>query len=452
MTTKAIFDYVKNHSAGKVKIAYADIDGILRGKYISAEKFLSFTDGETTFCDVVFGWDANDVAYDNGKYTGWHTGYPDAPARIDFTTFRKIPWENDLPFFLGEIIDKNGKPAFVCPRQLLKKVLGDAKRDGYTPFFAQEFEWFNFQETPSSAQEKNYKNLTPLAPGMFGYSILRTSLENPFFTDLFSLLKKFGVPIEGLHTETGPGVLEAAIQYAGVMEAADRATLFKTAVKEIAYQHGIMATFMAKISENLPGCGGHVHQSLWDKAAKKNLFYDAKDKHQMSEVMKSYIAGQLFCLPHLLPMYAPTINSYKRLVEGAWAPTTLTWGIDNRTVALRVLSAGSKSCRLETRVIGSDVNPYLAMAAALASGLYGIKKKLKLKQPATIGNGYRDFSNGVLPSNLHEATKQMKDSSVAKEILGEKFVEHFIQTREWEWRQHLKAVTDWEYKRYFEII
>lgn len=452
MTTQEIFKYVKNHPAGKVKIAYADIDGILRGKYISAEKFLSFTDGATTFCDVAFGWDANDVAYDNGTYTGWHTGYPDAPTRIDFSTFRKIPWESDLPFFLGEIVDAKGNPAFVCPRQLLKKVYADSKREGFTPFFAQEFEWFNFQETPQSAQDKNYKNLTPLTPGMFGYSILRTTLENPFFSDLFDLLKKFGVPIEGLHTETGPGVLEAAIQYAGVIEAADRATLFKTAVKEVAYKHGILATFMAKISESLPGCGGHVHQSLWDKAGKRNLFYDEKDKHHMSEVMKSYVAGQLFCMPHLLPMYAPTINSYKRLVEGAWAPTTLTWGIDNRTVALRVLGSGSKSCRLETRVIGSDVNPYLAMAAALASGLYGIRKKLKLKQPATVGNGYKDFSNGILPSNLHEATKQMRDSTVAKEILGEKFVEHFTQTREWEWRQHLKAVTDWEYKRYFEII
>jgi len=452
MNAQQIRKYVKDHPSGRVKIAYADIDGVLRGKYISAEKFLSFSEGQTTFCDVVFGWDANDVAYDNGKYTGWHTGYPDAPARLDLTTFRKIPWENDIPFFLGEIIDSKGKPAWVCPRQLLKKVYTDSKQEGFAPFFAQEFEWFNFQETPQSAREKNYVNLTPLTPGMFGYSILRTSLENPFFSDLFDLLTKFDIPIEGLHTETGPGVLEAAIQYATIIQAADRATLFKTSVKEIAYKHGIMATFMAKISESLPGCGGHVHQSLWDKSGKKNLFYDAKEKHHMSELMKSYIAGQLYCLPYLLPMYAPTINSYKRLVEGAWAPTTLTWAVDNRTVALRVLSGGSKSCRLETRVIGSDANPYLAMAAALASGLYGIKKKLKLKQPATIGNGYQDFSNGTLPGNLHEATKQMKASSVAKEILGEQFVEHFTQTREWEWRQHLKAVTDWEYKRYFEII
>ena len=172
----------------------------------------------------------------------------------------------------------------------------------------------------------------------------------------------------------------------------------------------------------------------------------------MSELLKNYTAGQLYCLPHILPMFAPTINSYKRLVEGAWAPTTLTWAVDNRTVALRVLPGSSKSCRLETRVIGSDVNPYLAMAACLAAGLYGIKNNLKLKQAATVGNGYRDFSNGVLPSTLIEATQQMKGSAVAKEILGKEFVDHFTQTREWEWKQHLKAVTDWEYKRYFEII
>ncbi|HEY4654620.1 MAG TPA: glutamine synthetase, partial [Cyclobacteriaceae bacterium] len=275
--------------------------------------------------------------------------------------------------------------------------------------------------------------------------------QNPFITDLFEGLRRFDVPLEGIHTETGPGVYEAAIAHSGILEAADRALLFKSGVKEIAYKHGIMATFMAKISETLPGCGGHVHQSLWDKSGKKNLFYSEKGKH-MSPLMQSYIAGQLFCLPHILPMFAPNINSYKRLVEGAWAPTTLTWGMDNRTVALRVLTGNPKSCRLETRVVGSDVNPYLAMAAALASGLYGIRKGLKLKQPETTGNGYRDFSYGTLPSDLFDATQRMKQSDIAGEILGKKFVAHFTQTRTWEWRQHLKAVTDWEYKRYFEII
>jgi len=452
MTNKEIIQYVKDHPSGKVKIAFADIDGILRGKYISTEKFISVIENGLGFCDVVLGWDAGDTTYDNVQYTGWHTGYPDSPAVLDINTFRKIPWENDTPFFLGELTDKKGDPLEIYPRQLLKKILGEANMQGYSPFFSQEFEWFNFAETPQTANAKHFKNLTPLTPGMFGYSILRSSLENPYFTDLFELLKKFNVPLEGLHTETGPGTYEAAIVYSDILEAADRAVLFKTAVKEIAYKHGVMATFMAKINENLPGCGGHVHQSLWDKTSKKNLFHEEKDKNKMSSVMKNYLAGQLYCLPQILPMYAPTINSYKRLVEGAWAPTTLTWGIDNRTVALRVLAGGNKSCRLETRVIGSDVNPYLAMAGCLASGLYGIKNKLKLRQPATIGNGYKESANGILPSTLIEATNQMKGSKLAKELFGPAFVEHFTQTREWEWRQHLKAVTDWEYKRYFEII
>ena len=172
----------------------------------------------------------------------------------------------------------------------------------------------------------------------------------------------------------------------------------------------------------------------------------------MSETMKSYIAGQLHCLPFMLPMLAPTINSYKRLVEGAWAPTTLTWSVDNRTVALRALPGGSKATRLETRVVGSDSNPYLAMAACLAAGLYGVRKKMKLKQPASVGNGYRDLSNGTLPRNLWEATQAMKESPVAAELFGKEFVEHFAASREWEWKQFSKVVTDWEMKRYFEII
>lgn len=452
MTTTEIRDYVKGHPSGKVKIAFTDIDGILRGKYIAAEKFLSVSEAGLSFCDVVFGWDAADVAYDNSRYTGWHTGYPDCPARIDLSTFRKIPWETDVPFFLGDFYQEDGSPSPVCPRQLLKKVLADAEAMGFFPTFSQEFEWFNFAETPQSAADKKYKNLLPLTPGMFGYSVLRSSLQNPFFSDLFELLRKFNVPLEGLHTETGPGTYEAAIVYSDILQAADRAVLFKTAVKEIAYRHGIMATFMAKIDETLPGCGGHVHQSLWDKEGEKNLFYEEGDQMKISGVLKSYIAGQLHCLPYFLPLLAPTINSYKRLVEGAWAPTTLTWGIDNRTVALRALPGGNKSTRLETRVIGADVNPYLAMAACLGMGLYGIRKGLELKQPLTSGNGYLENSYGKLPGTLADATAKMKASDLPKEILGEAFAEHFVQTREWEWRQHLKAVTDWEYKRYFEII
>ncbi|MEM7658853.1 MAG: glutamine synthetase, partial [Bacteroidota bacterium] len=269
---------------------------------------------------------------------------------------------------------------------------------------------------------------------------------------LFDLLEQFGVPLEGLHTETGPGVYEAAILYGDILEAADRAVLFKTGVKEIAYRHGLVATFMAKWREDLPGCSGHVHQSLWDAAGSTNLFHDPEASHGISETMRQYIAGQLHCLPHMLPMLAPTINSYKRLVEGAWAPTTLTWGVDNRTTALRALPGSAKACRLENRVCGSDVNPYLAMAACLAAGLYGIRHQLTLDQEPVRGNGYEDTSNGVLPRNLAEATEAMKTSEVALELFGAGFVDHFTRTREWEWREFSKAITDWEMRRYFEII
>ena len=449
MKTQEILEYVKQHPANKVKVAVADTDGVLRGKYLATDKFISLIEGRLGFCDVTFGWDMNDAAYDNAEYTGWHTGYPDAEVKIHLSTFRKIPWENDLPFFLGDFIDHDNKPLEICPRQLLKKIIHQTQQAGFQPYFSQEFEWFNFSETPDSLQAKNFQQLKAMTPGMFGYSVLRTTLKNDYMSDLFEMLTRFNIPIEGLHTETGPGVYEAAIVYADCLEAADRAILFKTAVKEIAYKHGIMASFMAKWNEQLPGCSGHVHQSLWDK---KNLFYNGRDPQKMSDLMKSYIAGQLYCLPHILPMVAPVVNSYKRLVEGAWAPTTITWGMDNRTVALRILNGSESSARLETRVVGSDTNPYLAIAACLAAGLYGIRHSLTLEQPATVGNGYRDLANGIFPRNLQEATTKMNGSEVAMELFGEIFVKHFTATREWEWRQFSKAVTDWELKRYFEII
>lgn len=452
LTVTKLLQQLSDQNIQKVKLAVTDLDGILRGKVISFDKFKSIAAGGFGFCDVVFGWDAGDVAYDNASVTGWHTGYPDATAIVDIQTFRRIPWEDDLPFFLADFDDGKGNCAAVCPRALLKKIDRQAKDEGFIAFCSQEFEWFNLKDNTTELYAGKFRDLKPLTHGMFGYSVLRASQNSAFFHDLFDLLKKFGIPIEGLHTETGPGVYEAAIMYSGILEAADRAVLFKSGVKEIGFRHGVLPTFMAKFSENLPGCSGHVHQSLWSADAKTNLFYDKKSKTGISPLMESYIAGQLHCLPHILPMYAPTVNSYKRLVEGAWAPTTLTWAIDNRTTALRALPTGEKSTRLETRVVGSDSNPYLAMAACLASGLYGIRKKMKLQIPPTKGNGYADTQHGILPANLWQATQSMKHSAVARELFGEQFVAHFTGTREWEWRQFSKVVTDWELKRYLEII
>lgn len=447
MDTNRILAYLEQHNIEKVKFAFTDIDGVLRGKVIHKEKFMNGLKDGYGFCDVVFGWDSTDDAYDNVSITGWHTGYPDRPCSIDLSTQRIIPWQDNILFFLA---DFNG--LYTCPRSLLKKVKQQCNEMGFHAEFAQEFEWFNFKETPDSLAQKGFTNMQPLTPGMFGYSILRTSQQSEFFLSLFDKLAAFNVPIEGLHTETGPGVYEAALLHDEVLHAADKAVLFKNAVKEIASQSGITATFMAKWSEQLPGCSGHIHQSLWNTDKTSNLFYNTHDENKMSDLFRHYLAGQLYCLPHITAMYAPTINSYKRLVEGAWAPTNINWGFENRTTALRVINPSEKYTRLEMRVPGSDSNPYLAMAAALASGLYGIKNKLALEIPPTTGSGYADSKHGKLPSNLFDAAMQMKNSAIAKELFGADFVEHFTQTRIWEYRQFAKHVTDWELKRYFEII
>lgn len=452
MNREQISERIKAIESTKIKFAVADIDGILRGKYIHKEKFLSALENGIGFCDVIFGWDCNDKCYEKNEITGWHSGYPDAKATIDITTYREIPWENATPFVLGDFSNDKKYSDSVCSRSLLKKIADESNALGFKPMFAQEFEWFNFLGTPNEISDSGFENLNPITTGMFGYSILRSSLNQPFFNDLFELLLQFDIPLEGIHTETGPGVLEATVIYDEIVQAADKALLFKTAVKEIAYRHNFVATFMAKWNPKLPGCGGHIHQSLWDGSKKHNLFFDKNRNFGISQIMEQYIAGQLKCLPEILPMFAPVTNSYKRLGGGDWAPSTLSWGIDNRTTAIRAIPGDCKSTRTELRVPGSDTNAYLALAAALAAGLYGIKNKLKLDIKATTGNGYKDISNGTLPGSLNEASEKMANSDIAKELFGEAFVNHFTTTRKWECQQEDKKDKNWELKRYFEII
>jgi glutamine synthetase len=450
-SAKDVLAELRRSPTQKVKVAVTDIDGVMRGKYLHKDKFLSAAEGGGFgFCNVVFGWDSADVCYDNTTYTGWHTGYPDAVARVDLSTARTVPWDGGVPFFLADFEDGQGGPLPVCPRSLLKKIVARAQAAGFVAKAGLEFEWFNFQETPESLAEKHYVSPRPLTPGMFGYSLVRMAHSRPFFNAMLDELGAFGVPIEGLHTETGPGVFEAAIQASDALEAADRGVLFKTSVKEIGQRFQVMPTFMAKWNSALPGCSGHMHQSLWTKDG--NAFDDEKDPRRMSRVFKSYLAGQLRGLADLLPFFAPTVNSYKRLVDGYWAPTKVTWGIDNRTVALRVIPAGPKSTRVEVRVSGSDINPYLALAASIGAGLWGIAQELPLEDAPVEGSAYMVEKAVRLPRTLQEATRGLSESKLAREILGEQFVDHYVRTREWEWRQFQDAVTDWERRRYFEVI
>lgn len=445
----------RSNGINKVKIAVTDVDGIMRGKYLSLDKFESLMTGTGGFCDCIFGWDANDSLYDNAQFTGWHTAYPDALYRIDLTSERMLPDEK-VPFFIADFVDKDGKSSHpICPRNVLKRVLKRLNDAGMGVNLAYEYEFFVFAETAHSVREKNYRDLKPLTPGMFGYSVIRNSVQSDLFQGMMDYFSAMNVEIEGLHCETGPGVLEAAIKYDSALNACDKANIFKTFAKVYLQKRDLMATFMARWNVSLPGLGGHMHQSLYDLKSEKNLFFDNKAKHGMSPLMQSYVAGQLKYMKGLLALVAPTINSYTRLVKGFWAPTAVAWGVENRTTALRVIPGSEKSQRVEFRVSAADANPYLAAAAVIGAGLLGIEEKLKLSAPI-VGNAYEVQDTlpeeQQLPSHLSQAIHNLDRSKEAKDLLGKEFVEHFLTTRRWEVREYEKAVTDWQLQRYFEII
>lgn len=440
---------VAERGLSHVKVGAFDIDGIMRGKYISRAKFESALESGFGFCDVVLGWDSKDQLYDNARYTGWHTGYPDANVRLLPESCRPLPWEEPVVFFLGEF---SGKAEAVCPRATLRKVLDRAKRMGFEAFAGFEYEFFVFRETPDSVREKGFRDLKPIAPDYFGYSVIRNSVWSEYYRSLLELGEKMDFPIEGLHEETGPGVIEAAIGYDNALAAADKAALFKTFAKVHAQRQGLMATFMAKWSKDWPGQSGHIHLSLRDSSGKP-VFHDAAKPFTMSDTMRWFIGGQQKLMPELLAMVSPTVNSYTRLIPGFWAPTDSAWSVDNRTCALRVIQGGPKSQRVEYRVAAADANPYIILSAALASGLWGIENEVE-PGPVVEGNAYDMKLPEVLalPRTLWEAAQRLKGSAMANEWFGEEFVYHFAASREWEEREFRRHITDWELARYFEII
>jgi glutamine synthetase len=432
-----------------VKVGVFDVDCILRGKYMSREKFLSALEGGFGFCDVVLGWDSHDQLYDSARFTGWHTAYPDAPVRLLPETARTIPFEDDTLLVLGEFADQ---AEAVCPRGVLRRVLERAAGMGLKASASCEFEFFLFEETPHSVRDKAYRDLTSISPGFFGYSVLRSSVFAEFYRELLDTCRLMDFELEGLHTETGPGVLEAAIRYDDALTASDKGALFKTFTKALAQRRGWMATFMAKWSPDWPGQSGHIHLSLQGEDGKP-VFLDESQPHGMSATMRHFIGGQQKLMPELLSMVACTVNSYSRLIPGFWAPTMASWGIENRTCALRAIPGSAKAQRVEYRIAAADINPYIAIAAALGSGLWGIEQQIEPSEPIT-GNAYeRQPEEGQgLPATLFEAAGRLRRSEAAGALFGRDFVEHYAQSREWEEREFRKAITDWELQRYFEII
>ncbi|MGL6160080.1 glutamine synthetase family protein [Microbulbifer sp.] len=441
---------VEERNLSHIKVGLFDNDGVMRGKYMSRAKFLSALEQGFSFCDVVLGWDVKDQLYDNARYTGWHTGYPDAPVRILSHSCREIPFEEGMLLFLAEF---DGGARAVCPRATLSRVTERCQALGFEPLAALEYEFFLFDETPDSAREKGFRNLKPYTPDWFGYSVIRNSVHAELHRQILELGERMDFPLEGLHTETGPGVLEAAIAVDGAEAAADKAALFKTFMKVLAQRNGLMATFMAKWSGQYPGQSGHIHLSLRHLDSGKSAFYNPEQPQVMSALQRHFLAGQQRLMPEFLCLMAPTVNSYRRLVPGFWAPTDATWGMENRTTALRAIPGGDKSQRLEYRLGAADANPYLALAAALGSGLYGVMHEWEPTE-AVAGNAYalEHPPELALPRTLWEAAQRFKASKPARELFGDEFVDHFATSREWEEREYRRHVSDWELDRYFEII
>ena len=444
-----------------VKVAITDLDGVLRGKYMHVDKFLKSIESGYGFCDVIFGWDSSDALYEfkvsdeQNLFTGWHTGFPDQTVKILLDSKRTIPFEKNTPFFLSEL--KDGE---VCPRCVLKKVLRLLRESGLKGKSALEYEFFLFNESPISVRDKKFKNLSNFTPGMFGYSLLRSSVHSDLYQEILKMSSVMDFPLEGLHTETGPGVLEAAIGVDEALNSADKAVLFKTFMKVLAQRKNLMATFMAKWSEKYPGQSGHIHCSLVD-LENKPVFWN-EGGGGLSELMINFLGGLQKYSREFMAMMAPTTNSYKRLCVGAWAPINMTWGKENRTTGFRVIEGSPDSQRIENRLAGADANPYLALAATFAAGFLGIKEKLQPTEP-TSGEAYTMKTEEAykVPSTLLEAAELFKKSQAARSIWGDLFVDHFSASRIWEYEQFLKnkplfekeqKISSWELERYFEII
>ncbi len=435
-----------------VKAGGADMDGVFRGKRLLAQPFLEGCRGAGfPQCDVIFGWDIQEQLIDGLALGSAATGFADILMQPDLATFRLVPWEAGAAAVVCDYAHEDGRPLEVSPRQVLRRVIERARAAGYEPRMAVELELRLFREDQESLRAKGYTDLRPLNPGLNCYSIHHASIDEDLVGRIRRLMIDYDVPVEGYNREHGEGMYELNVHYADALTAADHAMLYKSGSKEIAAQAGVVPTFMAKYSDQMDGCSGHLHQSLWSPDAERNLFFDAGAPHQASDLMRSYVAGALATLPEFLLLYAPNVNSYKRFVPGSWAPTTLTWGFENRTAALRAISASEGGCRIENRTPGADVNAYLGLAASLAGGLYGIERGLEPPPPVE-GDAYRLGEAPGLPRSLPEAVERFAASEVAREYFGAEFVEHYAAMRRWEAEVHRRAVTDWERRRYFEQV
>jgi len=439
---------VKAGDIDTVLVAFPDMQGRLIGKRFQAEFFLDGAIDETHGCDYLLANDIDMEPVPGYEAANWAKGYGDFVMKPDLATLMKAAWLEGTAIILADLVDHHHhEPIPHSPRAILKAQLKRLEKLGLTANFASELEFYLFDETFRSAWDKGYRNLTTAGYYIQDYHIFQTTKEEGVLRDMRRQLQASGIPVENSKGEWGPGQEELNVRYADALTMADRHVVMKNAMKEIAHNHGKAITFMAKWDFGLAGSSSHIHMSL--AKAGKNAFIDSKDKLGMSDLMKHFMQGLLTYAGDITYFLAPFINSYKRFQAGTFAPTKAIWSSDNRTAGFRLCGENTKGVRVECRIGGADLNPYLAYAALIAAGLKGVEDKLAL-EPAFTGDAYVGEKLREVHKTLRDAVAAMQNSSMLREAFGEPVIGHYVHTGNWEQFEYDRRVTDWELKRGFE--
>ncbi|WP_375687002.1 glutamine synthetase family protein [Pseudooceanicola sp. LIPI14-2-Ac024] len=425
-----------------------DMQGRLMGKRFTGSHFVASAWEETHCCNYLLATDLEMATPDGYASTSWHAGYGDYMMKPDLSTLRLVPWLEGTAMVMCDVRDHHDHGDIEhSPRAVLKRQIARAEAMGLTAMMATELEFFLFKGGYNELREQGYHALQPYSPYNIDYNMFGTTKEEHVMRPIRNHLVAAGVPVENSKGEAEAGQEELNIRYAEALECADNHSIAKQAIKEIAWQQGVSASFLAKWRADKVGSAAHVHVSLWKDGTP--AFHDPEGEHGMSPLMRSFCAGMIKYAAEITWFLAPYINSYKRFAKGTFAPTKIAWSVDNRTAGFRLCGEGSKAVRMECRIPGSDVNPYLAEAALLAAGLKGIEEKLELGKPVT-GDLYDAASVPEIPGSLIAATDLLRGSAMLREAFGDWTVDHYVRAAEVEQEMFEAAVTDWEIARGFE--
>ena len=446
MTFDELKIQIQHKTIDTVLVCIVDMQGRLMGKRLHAQGFLDIAETETHCCNYLLATDLEMATPDGFASTSWGGGYGDYVMKPDLSTIRPMPWLEGTAMVLCDILDHHDhKPIAHAPREMLKSQIAAAAEIGLTPIMATELEFFIFEGTHDEIAKGGFE-LKPISNYNEDYNIFQTSKEEFVMRPIRNHLRTMDIPVEGSKGEAEAGQEELNIKYDHALATADHHTLAKHAVKEIADQHGVAATFLPKWHKDRVGSASHVHQSLWKDG--ENAFFDPDNELGKSKLMDHYTAGLLKYAKDYVYFLAPYVNSYKRFAKGTFAPTQILWSVDNRTAAFRLCGEGSSAIRIECRIPGSDMNPYLGLAAMIAAGLKGIKEELPLPEGFS-GDAYGSNQHQI-PTTLNEARAALLQSDMLNEAFGEAVISHYAHAAQWEIDEFNRVVTDYEISRGFE--